>query len=255
MSKFGKGRMPHIGSELPDERGLKLIHDWIAGPNSARVTSDMKWEELCECLKTPGAALEAARAVGRYELEPGLREKLLKEGAASPQFTIRELFDGYIPQTGERRLGPTPRPQTILAKTGDAERGRDLFFIERLQCITCHKLDGKGNELGPDLAFIGKQRTRAEILESLIEPSRTVDTKFQLFLLSTLDGRSFAGLLMKRDAKEVVLKDSQNKEVHVASADIETLTPGRESIMPTGVLADLTAQQAADLLEFLVSRK
>ncbi len=65
MSKFGKGRMPHIGSELPDERGLKLIHDWIAGPNSVRVTNDMKWEQLCECLKTPGAAIDVARSVGR----------------------------------------------------------------------------------------------------------------------------------------------------------------------------------------------
>lgn len=31
MAKFGRDRMPHIGAELPDEAGLKLVEDWIAG--------------------------------------------------------------------------------------------------------------------------------------------------------------------------------------------------------------------------------
>ncbi|MFM7845042.1 MAG: hypothetical protein ACKPEY_12530, partial [Planctomycetota bacterium] len=34
MSKFGRDRMPHIGAELPDESGLRLIADWITSLNS-----------------------------------------------------------------------------------------------------------------------------------------------------------------------------------------------------------------------------
>src|SRR5262249_53914433 len=31
MAKFGRDRMPHIGSDLPDEVGLRLVERWIAG--------------------------------------------------------------------------------------------------------------------------------------------------------------------------------------------------------------------------------
>ena len=71
----------------------------------------------------------------------------------------------------------------------------------------------------------------------------------------TTDGRSFTGLLVRRDEKEVVLRDGQNKEIRLAAKDVEVLQPSRLSLMPDGQLAGLTAQQAADLLEYLASRK
>jgi hypothetical protein len=51
----------------------------------------------------------------------------------------------------------------------------------------------------------------------------------------------------------VVLRDGQNNEVILASKDVEELRPSRASLMPEGQLADLTAQEAADLIEYLAS--
>ena len=70
-----------------------------------------------------------------------------------------------------------------------------------------------------------------------------------------MDGRTFSGLLVRRDEKEVVLRDGQNKEIVLASKDVEELKPSRTSLMPDGQLAGLTAQEAADLLEYLATRK
>ena len=63
------------------------------------------------------------------------------------------------------------------------------------------------------------------------------------------------GLLVRKDGKEVVLKDAQNVEVRVSADNVELLQPARDSLMPTGQLADFTAQQAADLLEYLATRR
>jgi hypothetical protein len=49
--------------------------------------------------------------------------------------------------------------------------------------------------------------------------------------------------------------DPQNKEIVLAAKNVEILLPSRVSLMPDGQMAGLTAQEAADLLEYLVSRK
>ena len=53
----------------------------------------------------------------------------------------------------------------------------------------------------------------------------------------------------------MVLRDGQNKEIVLAARDVEELRPSRMSLMPDGQLAGLTAQEAADLLEYLASLK
>jgi putative heme-binding domain-containing protein len=262
MLKFGGGRMPHLGAELPDPKGVGLIGEWIGhlpAPNGKGGDWPSKLdrptdEQIGQMLASPTAAVPLAAHVGNG-LGDDSRRKLLDAVARLPAGNVRDLFEGYLPHTGERKLGSNPRPQAILARKGDAGRGKELYWSQRVQCQTCHKIDGQGTELGPDLSAIGKTRTRDELLESLLEPSRRVEPPYQPYLVRTLDGRSFTGLLVRRDAKEVVLKDNQGKEVRVAAEDLEAVQPARDSLMPTGALADLTAQQAADLLEYLTSRK
>ena len=98
-------------------------------------------------------------------------------------------------------------------------------------------------------------RPREDLLESILEPSRRIEPKFAAYVARTADGRAFTGLLVRRDEKEVVLRDGQNKEIILAANNLAELWPSRMSLMPDGQLASLTAQEAADLLEYLTSRK
>jgi putative heme-binding domain-containing protein len=205
-------------------------------------------------LATPDGALGLACGV-REHCSTDARQRVLEVVKNLPDGDVRDLFADLLPRTGDPKLGPTPRPQAILALTGDPARGRELFRTERTQCIQCHKHEGHGREVGPDLTGIGSQRSREHLLESLLDPSRQVEPQYQLYLLQTADGRTLTGLLLRKDATEVVLRDAEGKEVMVPAADVESLKPARESLMPTGLLAELTAQQAADLLAFLESSK
>ena len=260
MAKFGSGRMPHLGSDFPDEDGLRLVRDWIAslkpGEKAVDVTTIEK-DKLVDQLRSTATAMGLARAVGRGALPPDAVQAV-REEVAKPSCIgwPRDLLAGYFPDPNKPpTLGSNPRPRAILSLTGDAANGAKLFAATRSQCATCHKIDGQGQEVGPDLSQIAKTRTREQLLESILDPSRRIEPQFQSYLLRTLDGRSVTGLVVKRDAKEVVLKDAQNKLTAVAADDVESLDASRMSIMPEGLLKDFTPQEAADLVAYLAGRK
>ncbi|MHB1423477.1 MAG: PQQ-dependent sugar dehydrogenase [Gemmataceae bacterium] len=271
MAKFGRDRMPHIGSERPDEAGLKLLEEWIAAMSGAApphpnpsppgggrgAGSKGDDEPPAEMLAKPKSALVAARKLGRGQIGPVERNQLLAEAAKLSPGPVRDLFEGYFPsdQKGPRKLGSNPRPRTILALQGNAERGEKLFWSQTLACGICHKMGDRGGAVGPDLSAIGKMRPREDLLDSLLEPSRRIEPKYAAYVVHTADGRSFTAVLVKRDARQVVLRDGQNKEIVLAAKNIEEMQPSRTSLMPDGQLAGLTAQEAADLIEFLATRK
>ena len=63
------------------------------------------------------------------------------------------------------------------------------------------------------------------------------------------------GLIVERAETAIVLKDAQGKTLRIPRDQVEQLAPQPRSLMPELLLRDLTAQQAADLLEFLVGQK
>jgi putative heme-binding domain-containing protein len=259
MAKFGRDRMPHIGSERPDEAALHLIAQWIAGINGGaeRVDGDRDSGPPGTALTSPISALRLARRLGRGELNAVERNAVLTAAAKLPIGPIRELFEGYLQSDGrkERTLGSNPRPRAVLALSGNRRRGENLFWSQPVQCGRCHRIGDQGTPVGPDLSTIGKVRSREDVLLSLLEPSRRIEPKYATYLVATVKGISLTGLLVSRDDKRVILRDSEGKEIVLAARDIEELRPSRVSLMPDGQLANLTAQEAADLLEYLASLK
>jgi len=248
MAKFGSGRMPHIGSEFVDESGLELIGRWIDSQGKPTTTT------LTERCGKAAECMVAARALASGKL--GERKKPILEAAAKlPPGTKRDFFEGFLPHDGERKLGANPRPRSILALAGNADRGKELFAAEKLQCTKCHQIAGKGVNLGPDLTTIGKTRSQELLLESLLEPSKRIDQLYVSYVVVTIDGKSFTGIQVKKTDASVTIRQADGTEVVVPTSDIESLKPARESMMPAGLLADLTPQQAADLVEFLLRLK
>ncbi|MCI0376896.1 MAG: PQQ-dependent sugar dehydrogenase [Gemmataceae bacterium] len=255
MAKFGRDRMPHIGAERPDEAGLKLIEDWIAGMTPVRPGPPDVAGPFDKLLSEPRSAMILARKLGLGKLQPAERAELLAAAAKLQPGPMRDLFEGYLPQGPERKLGSNPRPRSILALAGDPGRGEKLFWSEALKCGSCHKIGERGTSIGPELTTIGKLRARDDLLQSILEPSRRIEPKYAAYIAQTDDGRLLTGLLVKRDENEVVLRDGQNKEFTLAAKNVEALRPARLSLMPDNQMASLTAQEAADLLEYVAALK
>lgn len=281
IAKTGQGRMPRLGSEQVDRAGLALLYRWVeqmdetghvrppseqAGDGSPQHANQFAaWlttlsgdatadgGRFASHIHSPADALDLVLAMDRGELEPQQQEWLAAAATAHPQPIVRDLFERFLPEEQRReRLGDRIDPQKILTLEGNPRRGEELFFTGGLlQCSQCHQVAGRGKPLGPELSEIGAQRSPQELLESLLNPSRTIDPKYQTYLVETVDGRALSGLLIERSAERVTLRDAEHRDVEIAADDIEQLIASPQSIMPDGVLRELTAQEAADLLAYL----
>jgi putative heme-binding domain-containing protein len=275
MAKTGSGHMPHLAAELVDERGLALVHEWIRSlspsavdnsPLSALRSIDKgatnendpagkRASAINELLSSTSAALALSRAVGEKQLSPELRERIVAAGASHGDAAVRDLFERFL--ADERRagrLGHRFKPQAVLSLQGDAERGKALFMgTSTMQCKTCHRVKDEGGRVGPDLSAIGKKLSREQILESLAEPSKTIAQEYRTQLVQTSVGRTFTGVIVAKTASEMVIRDAQDKETRLKIDEIELTTAQPQSMMPDGLLRDLTPQQAADLLDYMSS--
>jgi uncharacterized repeat protein (TIGR03806 family) len=283
VAKLGGGRMPRVGSGVVDVQGVTMLGDWIArmprkgednggpsgpvtteavaalevlGPNSS-ATAEARAAAVRTLLSTTRGALSLMRAIDRGTVSAPTRREAVALASAHPSVEVRDLFERYVPDA-ERvvRLGEAIDAKSILKLSGDARRGRDIFMNNpAAQCKSCHRLEGAGEPLGPDLSHIGTKYPRAEILSQILTPSQTIDPKFATYVVETKAGQIISGLLAERTANEVVLKDAQARVTRVPTTDVEQIAPQSRSMMPELLLRDLTAQQAADLLEFLGSLK
>ncbi|MGD9858340.1 MAG: hypothetical protein AB7U20_25645, partial [Planctomycetaceae bacterium] len=93
------------------------------------------------------------------------------------------------------------------------------------------------------------------LLDTILNPSKEIDPKYRVHLAQTADGRVYTGLLVEQTDTHVTLKDAEDKTRRLDRADIEQLVPQQTSLMPDLLLRDLTAQQVADLLAYLVELK
>jgi putative heme-binding domain-containing protein len=251
--------MPHLGSEYPDWEALKIVHRWISAmkkPDGAPDAPLIRNGGIEGGLSASGNALLFARGLGGGAMSDDYGNKVIAAAGKLPPGPVRDLFEGYLPPDPKgRKLGSNPRPASILALTGDAKNGEALFFQKEMKCANCHNVGDRGKQLGADLTAIGKIRTRAELLDSLLNPSARIDPQFAAYNVKTKDEKTYTGLLLKRNAAELILRDAENKETKLAADDVESVRPSRLSLMPDGQMSALTPQEAADLLEFLVQRK
>ncbi len=280
LSKLGRGRMPYFGSQIVDQRGVQLIHDWIAqlkpDPKTAAAETSESLQQLSQreqqlasklptspmaelkplvdqLLSSTSGALRVVQVAESAGLSAAVREALVRQGVAHAEPQIRDLFERFVPEEKRvQRLGSSIKPEAILSLSGNIGRGRALYFdTAGVQCKNCHRLENSGTDLGPDLRAIAKKLNRPQLLESILQPSKAVDPKFVSYLVETTQGTVYTGLLVEKTDEHIVLKDAQNKPLRLAAADVELLAPQAQSLMPELLLRDMTGQEVADLLEFL----
>jgi putative heme-binding domain-containing protein len=133
---------------------------------------------------------------------------------------------------------------------GDASRGKTIF-AGKGQCSACHRVNGEGSRLGPDLSRIGLLRTPAQVAASLLDPDNEVQPNNRSYSVVTRDGRRFSGRLLNHDAYTVQLLDASEQLRSFMRAELrsEAFTP---SPMPS-VRTMLNDPEVADLVQYLAS--
>ncbi|HKS37339.1 MAG TPA: ThuA domain-containing protein [Verrucomicrobiae bacterium] len=148
---------------------------------------------------------------------------------------------------GER---PPPAPQREIVG-GDYERGRDLFFGDRLKCATCHRIRGEGTGNGPDLSNL-VSRDSASVLRDINEPGASINPDYVGYNLALHNGDELTGFVRNKDAATVAVIAIDGKETLVKPTDVKEMRPAGVSLMPSDLLNGLSESQVTDLLTFLL---
>lgn len=141
----------------------------------------------------------------------------------------------------------------LKAKLGDAvlaqanpSAGRAIF--ERT-CAACHTLYGQGGKIGPDIT--GSNRANLDyLLGEIVTPSDVIQEGYHLVTIGTRDGRTLAGNIAAEDDSSVTLR-LIGQETRVAKSDIVSREQSPVSMMPEGLLRNLSETEVRDLVGYL----
>ncbi|MEX1095041.1 MAG: PVC-type heme-binding CxxCH protein [Planctomycetales bacterium] len=146
--------------------------------------------------------------------------------------------------------------RAALARAGNAGRGRQLFLdADGSQCIKCHRIGEQGERIGPDLSGLGDRFSRIHIIESILEPSRTVTPGYQTLAVALSSGLVVSGIKVAETEETLTLADSQGKQHVLLKSEIEEQAPQSKSTMPDDLAKPLSVEQFVDLIAFLASQK
>ena len=189
------------------------------------------------------AAIEA-KTLAPNDIEPARRRALVTHKDSMIRRRASALFGT---DAGADRGKVVAAWQPALKLGGDRDQGRAVYLKT---CASCHRAEGQGEEVGPDLATVAG-RSPDDLLVHILDPNREVAPPFLNYTVATKDGRIVSGLIAAENAGAVTLKRGGGV-VDVVSRDrIEAMTSQGASLMPEGIEAGLSPADMANLISYL----
>jgi putative heme-binding domain-containing protein len=140
---------------------------------------------------------------------------------------------------------------TPLRAPASPARGRPHF---EKACAQCHRFGSVGTDFGPDLTTLASRFKKRDVVEAILWPSKAVSDQYQSVEISTTDKQTLFGLVAREDAEKIAIQMTPSERpIEVAKAKIAGRKPSPVSLMPEGLVDDLSQSQLADLLAFLLS--
>ena len=188
----------------------------------------------------------------RYRDVSGMMAKLVKDvgvdQASDPKPPAKVIkawtVEDLLPWMDEAKL-----------KAGDVPRGRAVF--RQARCHQCHRIDGTGGVLGPNLTGLGGRYRARDVLESIIDPDKIIPDQFRTTIFFKKDGTQFTGQIVNLSKGVIQIRLDPSKpfpRVSFQKKDIAEIRPSKTSLMPKGLVNHLTPEQIRDLVVYLIKR-
>jgi putative membrane-bound dehydrogenase-like protein len=215
-------------------------------------------DELLRLADGKSAALreEALRALIDTKLSAAQREQL--EAVAKDHPESAELAARVLGRPFFKDRPPVKDTEAWMKRMegrAESNSGRRIFAHPKLAgCYHCHRVEGRGQDIGPDLSTIGLT-SRRHILESILQPSAEVAPHYQAWRIETADGKVRTGLLIDTNLDTYTYVDEKGTRFKVKTGDVVESQALPTSIMPAGLIDRLTDQELRDLLSYLGERR
>ena len=212
-----------------------------------------------QALRTFARGRDGARGVLNLAREGKLAEDLKGDATA----ILHESADPSVRAEGAKLLPPPkaasgrtlPTIAELTRRDGDADRGRAVFARANgsggVACASCHRVQGEGRWIGPDLSTIGVKYGKDELFRSILYPSAAVGYSYKTNILALKDGRTVTGLVVEESPDRIVVKQADGRRESIRPGDVEDRKLSDLSLMPEGLAEAMTDRELVDLVSFL----
>jgi putative heme-binding domain-containing protein len=139
-------------------------------------------------------------------------------------------------------------------------KGRDFANGEAMyrstMCATCHRFNGEGGSIGPDLTGAGNRYTLRDLLENIIDPSKVISDQYDSHEITKKDGSVLIGRIVVEENEKVFMMTNPfapNDHMAISESDIAKKGTRKVSMMPPGLINSLNQDELLDLIAYLVS--
>ncbi|HEV3027942.1 MAG TPA: HEAT repeat domain-containing protein, partial [Planctomycetota bacterium] len=237
---LGQLKAPHVVSlleKLASEEGPVGVRQ-----NAIETLGRMAGADAEQALSRLLEALLAAK------LPAALRLDVLE--AAATRAGLKEKVTQA--HAGESKDDPVA-PYRDTLEGGDVDSGRRIFFEKaEASCAKCHKVRGRGGDVGPVLDKVGGEKTRQYLLESIVLPNKEIAQGFAQSIFLMQSDAVETGRIEKEDEKQVLILQADGSRKTLAKSDIKARKLGL-SAMPEDEVKHLTKRELRDVVEFLAS--
>ncbi|HSU55555.1 MAG TPA: HEAT repeat domain-containing protein, partial [Candidatus Dormibacteraeota bacterium] len=232
---------------------LAKFNDPQVGPELTKILNTLTPRVRSEALAALLARPDRARSLLEAIQSGSIRATTLD--TTQVKF-LKNHRDTSVRQLAAKVLGAatvSSRQQVIdsfmpaLNLKGDPAHGKKIY---EERCISCHRLGGEGNALGPDLVTV-KTTGKEKILVNVLDPNHEVRPEFISYLIETKEEDSLIGLVVNETASSVTLRQAYGKEDVINRSNIRKMQSQGQSLMPEGLEAGLGPQDLADLIEYI----
>ena len=201
------------------------------------------------------------------DLVPGVMLRTGQYERAPSDEELRELIQTGIPDTamppGEyseaeltglvaylRSMSELDPGDVVL---GDPDRGQ-MLYEGKGDCARCHRINGAGSRVGPDLSDVGVTRTAGLLESALLDPTGSMFPINRPVRIVTSDGATYTGRRVNEDTHFVQIIDQDERLRSFDKAELREFTVLTESPMPSyGDL--LTPREVSDLVAYLLTQR
>lgn len=190
----------------------------------------------------------AANMVKRSDIERTSKQLLMNHANKQVRAASQKIFAGEI---NSDRAKVVKAYQKVLTLNSNVMRGLEVF---KKRCAVCHQVGNIGHQIAPDLSSV-QNKSESDLLISILDPNREAQPNFNVYNVTTLQGRTFTGIIKSETTNSITLQRAEGKEDVILRSNIDELFSTGVSLMPEGLEKDLTAQELADVIAFVKSIK
>ena len=137
-----------------------------------------------------------------------------------------------------------------VKEAGNARNGQAIYLANP-SCSSCHTINGKGGNIGPNLSAIGKGLSEREIISEVLWPNQNVKEGYNRVAVETKAGDLIQGIKIFENAEEIQIQTTESKKPKIVSKKDVTGKTETGSLMPSGLMDNYSEEELRDLLRYL----